>query len=507
MKCNLSVVGLALALQFPICCVTPSLAGTPAKIEVVTESPAVMVGTTAQLRVNLLDPENQPAVAKKDVAVQVQGKSPSGSTETSTVLVKAGQSSGTVAMPTKESGLVKLVASNRELASGGSVVNVRTAQHETPVPSLTPLASATPPAFGSPTSPPGGNASPSASPAIHFTAGSPSFGVTRMPMRARARALGAMPSPSGTPTSPEPPPATSAPSPTGNAWNPALTFMYVPERKIWADMKDAATVYANLPPDEVAPWEMLVYVMSSVGSLQPEPIVIPKGQNSGKARLTYDRPAAVSVRFMSSVPWAKGVSGLPLKIAFGPTKLKIRPNPPKIGLFESTEIAVQLADANGNSVADDEKREVWLAVESGSGGLDQTSLIIDPNDPRVTTKFRPILPGAVRLLAESPNLGAAESEITVVTPVLILILCAIGGLIGGLVAFYSDTDAKRARIPIGIVTGFVLYWLLVFGLILIPQFPHILVFNPFSAVILAVIGGWLGTKVFTIVLQKIGINV
>ena len=272
-------------------------------------------------------------------------------------------------------------------------------------------------------------------------------------------------------------------------------------------MKDAATVYANLPPDEVAPWDMLVYVMSSVGSLQPEPIVIPKGQNSGKAQLTYDRPAAVSVKFMSSVPWSKGVSGLPLKIAFGPTKLKIRPNPPKIGLFESTEIAVQLADANGNSVADDEKREVWLAVESGGGGLEQTSLIIDPNDPRVTTKFRPTLPGAVRLRAESPNLGAAESEITVVTPVLILILCAIGGLIGALVAFYSEKDAKWPRIPIGIVTGFVLYWLLVFGLVLIPKFPHILVFNPFSAVILTVIGGWLGTRVFSIVLQKIGISV
>jgi hypothetical protein len=33
------------------------------------------------------------------------------------------------------------------------------------------------------------------------------------------------------------------------------------------------------------------------------------------------------------------------------------------------------------------------------------------------------------------------------------------------------------------------------------------VFNPLSAAVLAVFGGWLGTKVFTIGLQKIGINV
>ena len=508
MKRNLSIWSIALAVQLPICCVTQSRAGTPVKIEVVTESRAVTVGAAAQLRVNLLDPENQPAAAKKDVAVQVQGKSPSGSTETFTVLVKAGQSSGTVEMPAKEPGLVKLVASNRELASGGSVLNVRSAQHETPLPSPTPLASASP-AFASPTSSPAA----SASPAIHFAARSPSIGAARMPAAARARAQPAMPSASsispGVTRAPPLPPTGAAPPPpsAGNAWNPPLTFMYVPERKIWADMKDAATVYANLPPDEVAPWDMLIYVMSSVGSLQPEPIVIPKGQNGGKARLTYDRPAAVSVRFMSSVPWANGVSGLPLKITFGPTKLKMRANPPKIGLFESTEVAVQLADGNGNSVADDEKREVWLAVESGSGGLDQTSLVIEPSDPRVTTKFRPVLPGTVRFIAESPNLGAAESEVTVVTPILILILCAIGGLVGGLVAFYTDPNAKWPRIPIGVVTGFVLYWLLVFGLILIPNFPNILVFNPFSAAILAVIGGWLGTKVFSIALQKMGVSV
>ena len=314
-----------------------------------------------------------------------------------------------------------------------------------------------------------------------------------------------MAAPSGTPLPPNVP-AERPPSVVEKTWNPALTFLYVPERKIWADKKDAATIYALLPPDELAPWEMFVYMISSEGFLAPEALVIPKGQNSGKTRLTSDRPGTVSVKFMSSVPWAKGVSGVPLKIAFGPTKLKMRASPPKIGLFESTEIGVQLSDADGNSVIDDEKREVSLAVEAGSGGLDQTSLIINPNAPRATTNFRPILPGTVRLLAESPNIGPAQTELTVVTPILILTLCAIGGLVGGLIAFFEQ-NAKWPRILIGVIAGFVLYWLFVFGLILIPNFPHILVFNPFSAAILGVGGGWLGTKVFTVLLGKIGVSV
>ena len=283
--------------------------------------------------------------------------------------------------------------------------------------------------------------------------------------------------------------------------------MYVPERKIWADSKDAAIVYANLPPDELAPWDMLVYVMSSVGSLDPEPLVIPKGQNSGKVRLTYDRPAEVSVKFMSSVPWAKAVSGLPLKIAFGPTKLKIVPNPPTIGLFESTELAVDLADAHGNPVSYNEEHAIALTVETGSGGLDDSGLRIDPNGFRAVTRFRPILPGAVKFLAESPNLGSGEAELMVATPTLILILCAVGGFIGGLIAYLTDKDAKWPRFFIGVVTGFVLYWLIVFGLVVIPNFPHIVVFNPFSAAILGVFGGWLGTKVFSLGLQKMGINI
>jgi hypothetical protein len=484
----------ALAVQVPISTSAQSSASSPAKIEVMTESSAVTAGSNAQVRVNLLDSNNQPAITKKDLTVQVQSQSPSSDTETFAVIVKAGEKSGTVEIPAKKPGLLKLLASNRQLASGGSILNVGKKQQEMASPSPTPLASA-----------PLASASPEASITAPFSpALSPKLRIQSFPRKpvAAARTGAAMPSISA------PLPMTAAPPVSAvSAWNPPLTFMYVPERKIWADSKDAATVYANLPPDEIAPWDMLIYVMSSVGSLDPEPLIIPKGQNSGKARLTYDRPAEVFVKFMSSNPWAKAVAGLPLKIAFGPTKLRIVPNPPSIGLFESTELDVELADAHGNPVSDDEEHVVALTVATGSGGLDDSGLKIDPKGFRAVTKFRPILPGTVKFLAESPNLGSGETELAVVTPTLILILCAVGGLMGGLVAYVTDKDAKWPRFFIGVVTGFVLYWLIVFGLVVIPSFPHILVFNPFSAAILGVFGGWLGTKVFTLGLQKIGINV
>src|ERR1700720_1457088 len=119
---------VALSLQVAVIVWGQSLNGTPVKIDVVNESSWVTAGARARLRVNLLDPENRPANASKDFKVEIQGRLPSGNTEISTVVVKAGNSSGTVELPAKEPGLLKVVGSNRELASGGTILNVRATQ-------------------------------------------------------------------------------------------------------------------------------------------------------------------------------------------------------------------------------------------------------------------------------------------------------------------------------------------------------------------------------------------
>src|ERR1700686_815708 len=117
-------VALVLAIGTP----GQSLAGSPAKIEVTAESPAVIAGSTAQLRVNLVDPSNQPAAAKKDLTIQLRSRLPSGNTESFAVTIKAGEKSSTIDVPAKEPGLMKVIASNQQMASGGSILNVRTKQ-------------------------------------------------------------------------------------------------------------------------------------------------------------------------------------------------------------------------------------------------------------------------------------------------------------------------------------------------------------------------------------------
>ena len=290
------------------------------------------------------------------------------------------------------------------------------------------------------------------------------------------------------------------------AWVPSLSFEYSPsDHPLRAEM-DAATIYATLPPPQLAQWDMYIYLLSSNGSL--DPIVIPKGDNIGQTKLVAGQPAQVTVKYRASTPWANPVSGLPLQIAFGSpvAALSMRVNPPQIGLFETAEIDLQLVDAKGLVVPTDEKRQLWVTVASGSGQLEKTELSIDSKGARASTYFVPTLPGTVTLSAWSSNLPEVRTTLVVSPPTLVLALCAVGGALGGLLAYWNEKRAPTRRIVIGLITGFVFYWALLFGVVHLPGFPHAFVLNPASVVMLSLLGGWGGTKSITAVLRQFGLD-
>jgi hypothetical protein len=82
-------------------------------------------------------------------------------------------------------------------------------------------------------------------------------------------------------------------------------------------------------------------------------------------------------------------------------------------------------------------------------------------------------------------------------------LSALGGLAGGLIAFWVGQKSKWWRIAIGLITGFVLYWAFIFGVL--DFLPNAIVLNPLSAFVLSTLGGWLGTEVFTRILSRFGL--
>src|SRR3954451_4498397 len=110
------------------------LSGVAAKIEVTNAS----TSASGAVEVKLLDPGNSPAPAKKDLNVEIQTKAEDGQVEKSTVTIKQGQTAATATLPTKSSGVVEVSASNPQLATGGTVVNVPSNYAASPPPEETP---------------------------------------------------------------------------------------------------------------------------------------------------------------------------------------------------------------------------------------------------------------------------------------------------------------------------------------------------------------------------------
>jgi hypothetical protein len=307
------------------------------------------------------------------------------------------------------------------------------------------------------------------------------------------------------------PAATPTAQPAGPAlanWNPVLKLRFYPNRTLRADDTDPATVWASLQGDETAPVDMSVYIMSDLGPSKPDPIKIAKGERIGNAQLIGDHPGVVHVWYEYSSPDGKSPDP-PLTINFSHPVwgLNLVPGSPRIGLFESAEIGVELINFHKLMVPSDDQRSVYLSVLSGNGEISPTELTFKPNDGRVVAKFIPTRPGVVRLSVKSPYLQDAVADVTVSIPYVLMLLCAVGSLLGAVIAFWTEKPAASwQRIPIGLITGFILYWAFLFGVVHIANFPHAYVVNPFSATILPIFGGWGGTKVITMLLKPLGLE-
>src|SRR5262249_18262128 len=223
---------------------------------------------------------------------------------------------------------------------------------------------------------------------------------------------------------------------------------------------------------------------------------IPDGRVDGSAKLIATGPGSVQVGYSYSFPAASSADE-PLKITFVHPVWAPRlvPSERKITLLDSTEVAIEFVNRNGIFVPADVPRPVDISIDAGSGDLSQTQVTIAADATRGTTKFTPKRAGRVRLVARSPYLPEQFAEIDVVTPFGFLGLCGLGGILGALVAYWTDNNAPWKRIPVGFITGYVLYSALVGGILLMPKIPHTYLLNPFVAVLIAIVGGFAGTKV------------
>jgi hypothetical protein len=457
----------------------------PVKLEIVASAHAVKVGDGVTLNIILRGADNGPAAAPKELGVQVEMKTPAGPLALADVVIAAGQSAAQVQFQVTAPGMWAVRARNSELLEGGTVIYAKPAGLHSELSgsdAVTRQADAAP-------------AAPTSSTVVALNEG----------QTAQTRGIDDL---IPTPTTPSGGAGTdvAVASPTATAGAPATTVVLAtsPDRRLLADSQDAATVYAFLR-NGAAEKDIRIQLVASLGTISPNPLVIKKGEFSGQATLVADRVGRARIRYVAEQPEVAVEGGADLQVDFAPpiTQLQLRASPPVVSLLDMPQIVVELQDAAGRAVATDEPRRISLYLEKGNGEIDPVELEVPQGQATGRAGFTPWWMGATTVAAVTPALLARSTSLRVMLPTLLIALTAAGGLVGGVMAFWTKR-ARWWRVVIGLFTGFILYWAMIFGLL--QSVPRAAALNPLSAFALAIIGGYIGPQLLEAMAKKLGLG-
>ena len=429
----------------------------------------VPVGQSAVFEISLVNSDYQPAQAVKNLQITVEVVSPNGATESSELTIKKSEQSVRYELPLPVVGTFEVRAKNRELLSGADLI------------------------FAKP-------GSPEATP---VQAGSPAL---REPATIRALPKpGAASSPSSEKSgySASPSAATSVTEHTSHKL--VLNLRYAPQRPFLANGKDVANIFVRVL-GETPERDTQVFLFNSDGSMTPKPLIIPKGRPFGEAQLTSEDVGKVQLEYWWSDGWVE-IDGSPLlAIEFAPpiVQFKATASPPAISLLDEAQLVIQLADKNGRLLATNVDRKVTFRINQGSGAFSNYEVTIPSGASEARTKFLPTQRGKALVMASSDNMSDQRIELVVSWPALLIFLAAIGGLLGGALAYGVHRKNPVLYIAGGVVTGCVLLWFVINGLVPKSPIARSAVLNPIGAICVAVLGGWVGTEIFTPILKWMG---
>lgn len=415
----------------------------PVKLQLASQARVHQVGNPMTVTLNLLNAQNQLTAASKELVISLLSSAPGSAAVKTSVSLPAGSATTSIPFRFDTTGLYEIQARHPELLDGGLILNVQ--------------------------------APPETRRSGTRNSGSSSINITEI--LARHTDL------------------------------PRLELRVTPQRNILADGRDSATVYALLTGDNaLAVTDLEVRLYNDNGQLKPRTIMIPKGGYSGEAELTSQHIGPINLEYLGTSPEAaiKGETLIQVNFTAPISRLELKASPPRISLFERAQFVVRLLDEHGVAQVSDAPRPVFFTLEQGQGELSETDIMIPALGSEGRIDFTPSITGQVVLMAASPNLLSVQVPLHVQWPLLTLILSVLGGLTGGFLVFISEEDTHWWRCVVGLVTGLVLYWALLFGGL--NFIPRMYALNYISAFVISVLGGWLGTKVFSHLLRRFGIQ-
>jgi hypothetical protein len=450
------------------------VSGKPVKLVVRTSQSAVVAGTKVEIEVTIQNTNNQAVRVQKDFQLELEIRQPSGKTEKMNATINTGEAAIKFHTQLKEPGLVEVRARHPELLEGSTFINVNASARSRPSGSKPASSSQLETSFA----------------LSLFALTNSGSGFGQFMPRSHLASL----------VIPQIEPAHLIGRKSLS--KPLLTLCCRGQRRFLADGKDEAKIQLFL--DEMALADLNIRLATNGGKLSSEVVTIPRGQLTGEARLTNDYSGTVTVNIQGSAPRVELKGDKELMLSFAPpiSKLGLKTSPPKIYQGDRSDLIIYLQDDQARPVETDEPRKISLAIDSGRGEIEPKVFVIQPGYSEGRARFTPAESGKVVVSASTPSLGVERSELEVTRATVLLVWSAIGGLVGGLLAFWSRC-MNWWRLPTGALTSQVFYWGFISGVL--PSLPRVAVVNSWGAFALSVIGGWLGTEVFSLILRRFGL--
>jgi hypothetical protein len=434
----------------------------PMKLDVHILNRGTRVGTAVPIEVVLLDANNNSSTWERATTVQITITSPSGAVQTQKLTIPAGQSVAQFNFVPSEPGLISLNATDLDntLRPGANSLLVNRAVTKT------------------------------AKQVKHgavFLYG-PSSRPRLLEVKATTEGLYL-----DTDKHPDQPASsTSSDAPT------LLITKESGKDEILADGKDFARlqVFFMDPNGNPAPGDINIWLAWSNGELHPNPLVIRKGQTAAEAQWTSKSPVKAKMTLVSVAPKYSVAAGNELDVTFVPAIYGVgtpSPNPLKLSLIDAAPLTAQFFDQDGHAIQTDRVRKItFISSNPSLLHLDPETQAVQANESGASIYLIPTWRGKANLDIWTP--GYDYQRVTVEVSIwLVLVMCLVGGVLGGIAAWARLRGSVLWRSFFGIVGAVVLVWSI--GYAVLPRTHSVVAHNLISVFVLSIIGGYGGTEV------------
>jgi hypothetical protein len=269
---------------------------------------------------------------------------------------------------------------------------------------------------------------------------------------------------------------------------------------------ESATIQAFFQADDggSAPANILVWLSPDHGELDHEPLLIPKCSISGESHLSSKYPVQATIAYtVAPATYAvEAPSALRASFVRPIVGIGIYPKGTQtLSLIDQGPIVAQFFDVDGNTVPTDSERTVTFVSDNSFIATKKQSIDLKPGALSAPTEILPFWLGQGSLFVTADGLKSPDPPHHVqVVGASVIAVCLCGGLAGGLVLFLISGGKLYSRLIVGVVAGIVLAWAYVFGLL--PNVDGVIAHNYISVFVVSILGGYLGIKVFDIVLKQ-----